>query len=325
MSRGVQSLEALLVSLALLVASTRTAHADAVDAKTRAAARKLGEEAVKLFDAGDYTGALDRFNLAEQLVPAPTLGVRSARCLVKLGRLVEASERYLDVTRMKLEKDALPQQRKAQVEALSERDALLPILPSLVIELSGPTGDGVEVALDGKSLPSATLGVKLPVDPGEHRITVKRRDTIVARTVSVIRGERKAVTIELPPIVTEDASAKDGAAWQSVAGGISLGVGGVGLLVGAGAGVAAIVQQSNLSLRCPNRTCPSDAFGDLDRYDTTRMASTVGFLVGGVGLAVGASLFWLTPSSRVETKEQNATGFVKPFVTTTSVGLEGAF
>jgi hypothetical protein len=108
-----RALAVALVAMATLGAAP--AFAQAIDPSTRAAARKLGEDAGKLFESGDYAGALEKYNLADQLVPAPTLGVRAARCLVKLGRIVEASERYLDVTRIKLEKSALGVQRKALV------------------------------------------------------------------------------------------------------------------------------------------------------------------------------------------------------------------
>ena len=69
----------------LLLASTL--HAQPDDA-TKNSARRLGEEAGDLYDKGDYAGALDKYRRAFALVEVPTLGVRIARCLAKLGKLV---------------------------------------------------------------------------------------------------------------------------------------------------------------------------------------------------------------------------------------------
>ena len=106
-----------LVAAVALTLGAATARGEGADLEVKSAARKLGNEAQKLFDAGDYEAALEKFNLADSLVSAPTLGLRAARCLVKLGRLVEASERYLEVTRMHLDRSAPMVMRKAQVEA----------------------------------------------------------------------------------------------------------------------------------------------------------------------------------------------------------------
>src|SRR5262249_5440698 len=84
----------------LLAAPQALGDESAVDDQTRAKARTIGEEGLALYDQGRYIEALDRFQSASALVKAPTLDLMAARCLTKMGRLVEASERYLDVTRM---------------------------------------------------------------------------------------------------------------------------------------------------------------------------------------------------------------------------------
>src|SRR4051812_4084136 len=86
---------AVVIALALLAAPAR---AQSLDDSTRSAARGLGEEGIALFDRGDYAGALARFERAEAVVRMPTLSLRAAWCLEKLGRLVEAAERYLVTT-----------------------------------------------------------------------------------------------------------------------------------------------------------------------------------------------------------------------------------
>src|SRR5262245_51329128 len=90
----------------LLAATSAMGEPVAADEETRAKARAIGEEALALYDQGRYIEAFDKFQSASDLVKAPTLDLMAARCLVKMGRLVEASERYLDVTRMTVDDKA---------------------------------------------------------------------------------------------------------------------------------------------------------------------------------------------------------------------------
>src|SRR5262245_36361776 len=76
--------------------------AQSVDQASLASARTLGYEGVERFQKGDYPGAVERLERAYEVVKVPSLGLWSARALVKVGRLVEASERYLEVTRLEV-------------------------------------------------------------------------------------------------------------------------------------------------------------------------------------------------------------------------------
>ena len=81
-------------------------HAEGADAELRTAARELAREAAELADAGRCDTAIDKFRRAYALVPAPTIAVHEARCLVQLGRLLEASDRYELVLRTPIAADA---------------------------------------------------------------------------------------------------------------------------------------------------------------------------------------------------------------------------
>ncbi|MBN2195416.1 MAG: hypothetical protein JW751_21535 [Polyangiaceae bacterium] len=109
--------------------------AEPVDDATRAAARAIGEEGLDAYDAGRFEEAVEKLESAHAAVPVPTLGLWLARALAKSGKLVEASERYGEVTRLQVEagqdKD---KQREAQADAHKERAALLPLIPDLRIQ-----------------------------------------------------------------------------------------------------------------------------------------------------------------------------------------------
>ena len=51
------------------------------------------------------------------------------------------------------------------------------------------------------------------------------------------------------------------------------------------------------------------------------MLSTVGFIVGGVGVAAGAVLWFVVPSASV----QASAAFVSPYVGPTTLGVVGRF
>ncbi|MCC6555460.1 MAG: tetratricopeptide repeat protein [Polyangiaceae bacterium] len=312
---------AALAALILSLAAAGEAAAQPVDQATRITARKVAADALALFDKGRYAEALEKFELANRLVPAPTLGLRAARCLEKLGRLVEASERYLDVTRMKLEPGAPFQHRKAQVDAIQERDKLEPRIPSLEIVVGGPTGKGVTVSLDGKPIPPLLLGQKQPADPGKHVIEAAREDTRVKREVELREGEPSRVELELPPLPPPPKPPPPPSILP-VLGWTGVGVGAGLLAVGVANGVAAIAQQSSLLERCPDRNCPPDAHGASDFYDVTRAFSTVGFVLGGVAAAGGVACLVLAPRPH---SDAEGAAPAAAFITWGGAGVRGFF
>ena len=57
-----------------------------------AAARALGQEGVKLADAGNCSEALNKLERAEKMFHAPTTLGRLGECQVMMGKLVEGTE-----------------------------------------------------------------------------------------------------------------------------------------------------------------------------------------------------------------------------------------
>src|SRR5689334_3893827 len=94
----------------------------------RAGARDLGPGGVEAYQGGNYTLATDKLGRAFEILRVPSLGLWSARALAKSGKLVEASERYLVVTRLDASGD-IAVQNQAKAEAATEREALLPKIP----------------------------------------------------------------------------------------------------------------------------------------------------------------------------------------------------
>jgi len=324
-----------------------------MDEKERKEARQLGAEGLRLFAQRRYEEALDRFERAEALVPAPTLGLRAARCLVKLDRYVEASRRYQQVIKQKLATGAPWIHRVAKQQAEMEYKKLQPKIPKLIISVSGPVGEGVEISIDGRPLPSSSLDLEVPIDPGRRQVTVEREDdgVIVQHSVEATEGQTATVELELPPIrerPPSDAEPWGGgqadneqdepdpdklATYQAIGIG-ALAVGGAGLLMGAIAGGVAVGQQSDLEERCPERVCPPEAHGDADGYDASRATATVGFVIAGVGAAAGVTLLLLAPElardgegpdEPLEPVEDDEEVAIRPWIGWGVAGLSGEF
>ncbi len=307
----------------LFVALVCSPHlVSAQDFATKSAARKLGEEGIALFDKGQFAEALEKFNLAEQIVPAPTLGLRAARCLVQLGRFVEASERYLEVTRIELPQSQItPAFRKAQADAVLERQDLLPLIPSLTIEIMGPTDATTAVFVDGEQIPTALVGQKRPIDPGVHELEVRRSDTTVKKKVDIVIKENEKATLELPKLPPPKAPPPDPK--LRMIGWIGLGLGAGGTIAFALNGSLALSDERDLVRNCPQRRCLPEFHGDVDTYDTFRYATTAGIIAGVIGFGVGVPLLILKPS--IKAKKEAQIPMLMPIVGPGAVGIRGTF
>ena len=192
------SLIALSFPFALaLVLAAPSASAQPVDAATKSAARGVAEEALKLYDKGDYAGAYEKANRANDLVHAPTMALLTGRCLEKLGRLVEASEKYLEASRAPLDAGASAAQKSAQTEADKARASLMPRIPSVELALDPPAPDA-QVTLDGKAVPPAMIGIKRPIDPGKHSVAISRGGSMATQDFTLKEADSVRVVLKAP-------------------------------------------------------------------------------------------------------------------------------
>ncbi len=253
-----------LASLALVLATgLAPAPAAAGPDQDKAEARQLGIEGVKAYDAGDWQGAVTRFQGAERLFHAPTHLLYIARAQVKLGQLLAARETYLSLEREALPTGASPAFKKAQVDAAEDRVQLEGRIPTLVVRVEPPDLAGLEVLLDGRALEASALSA-VQVDPGRHRVEARAADRAAAPIdIEVVVGEKREIVLDFsapasaapPPTRTtmppEEESS--GTATTTILGIAALGVGVAGLGVGAVMGIVSLGNSSDadaLYLQC---------------------------------------------------------------------------
>ncbi len=272
----------------------RVANAEP-SADARGSARELADEGADAYAERDFARALALFERAHRLVPAPTIALFEARSLAELGRLREARAAYLRLVRAGPRADG-PAQFRAAVETAQQELALLePRIPRLRIVLTGDTGEGSVVLLDERPLASQLLRGWLLLDPGTHSLRVRTaRETSAALQLTLAEGETEQVRLDVP------AGAQDP---RRTWGLVSLGVGGASLVFGLTAGLVAVDAHEDAERGCPaNRCVPGSSGADaVERFRTWRTASTVGYVVGGIGVGTGLALV-LTSGRERETQ-----------------------
>src|SRR5262245_46636028 len=164
-------------------------------AADRTTARRLGNEGVVALKSGDYDTAADRFERANDLVPAPSFLVVLGRARVGQGRLVEAYEIYRTIIREGVQPDKPEAFKRALTEAKQEVKVVEPRLAWVAVNVVGARPEQVEVTLNGSVIPSAALGAQRPADPGTLRVEAKADGyRSAARTVELSEGQH------LPPL-----------------------------------------------------------------------------------------------------------------------------
>jgi hypothetical protein len=313
---------ALLSALVPAVAWAQGSDAD------KATARELTRDGYAALDRRDYAAAADLFVRADALHHAPTVSVGLARARVALGKLVSAQELYSLVTHEALPPGSAAAFVQAHEEAERELAALTPRVPAVILQIEGPAAP--QVSLDGADVPAVALGVKRPVDPGKHVVKVAARGFYPAETTfTSAEGAVETVTLELkrdgtsegvpgpPPLVAGPT--------RRVMGLVGLGLGGVGIVVGAVAGGLAVAKHADLAKACSGGNCvlgtPSSAGlpGEVSAYRTDGIVSTAGFIAGGALAVTGAVLFATAP------RFATAPSAVAPVVGPGYAGVQGRF
>jgi hypothetical protein len=311
--------------LAMLCVAPAWCQVDAA----RTTAREIAKQGLADYDHGQYAEAFDRLSRAYQIVQVPTLPLFMARASAKLGKLIEASELYLEATRLTAAEGDVAEQLKARAEAAQERTALLPRIPKVVVQIAGADAKVVEVTIDGQRVPPALFQPGQLVNPGSRRVTARSGSEQIVQEVTLAESERHVVAFTFrtapsavaatAPVLSVPTTTNDPSMGRTL-GWIGIGVGGAGMLFGGITGIVVLNKRSSLNDGgCVNNHCYTDQKGDVNSYQTLRTLSTVGLAVGIVGAASGITLL-LTHKPKPEHQPT-----VTAMIGIGSAGLEGRF
>jgi hypothetical protein len=146
-----------------------------------------------------------------------------------------------------------------------------------------PTPGGASVSIDSVVVGRGAWEGRLRV--GQHKVEVTADGFLPqTRQVSLERRKRQVVTIDLP----RDRSAAGFQTTRNVAAGTAFAVGALGLGVGATTGALALAKIHDVQSRCVGIRCPPSEQANVSAAGTLGNVSTVGLVVGGLGVAAGA-------------------------------------
>jgi hypothetical protein len=307
--------------LGTLVAVPAWADVPSADSAT---AQVLFDAAKKLMAAGKFAEACPKFEESQRLDPTSGTLINLADCYEKAGRFSAAWSTFVDAAAVSRRTGNADREQVAKDRAL----ALEPKLSRIIITVTG--GDQVPdlvVKRDGKIVGKAQWGLAVPVDPGIHAVAVSAPGRKTWAQSVTITASGSTVTIEVPelqpglptatpPVTPATQQTEPNAA---VVGGASSGAssaekapGGlsdqkIGAIAVGGVGLAGVVVGSIFGLKAMSKHNDADALCTPQCYDQAAVdlrdqsmhagnVSTVAFVVGGVGLA-GAAFLWFTDKS----------------------------
>ena len=253
-----------------------------------------------------YDEALSEFRASHDIVASPNTRLEIARCLLSMGKLVEA---YAELGRAAVEAKELRAEDKrydrAYEAATSERADLQPKLGFVSLTIQNPS-EGTRVTVGTEELRRAAWAEPAPVMAGTTAVVVSTPGHAdVTRSVTLAAGATSSLTIDAQSGATDGSPAPAVAAappadapakpsplrpYAYAAGGVGV----AGLLTFTIAGVMAHSTYSDLQKTCGAGACPASKDGEISSGKTQQTVANVGLVLGLVGVAAGATLFVLS-------------------------------
>lgn len=290
----VMPLTTLVISIGLaVVAQAPAAHAQS--ASTQQDAKKAEthfRQGVKLYEEGDFRGALVEFRRSYEAAANPGLLYNIAQAQYQLNDYAGALgtlDRYLREAGA-----SVPAARRAEVEreirTLTERTG------RLQVESSEP---GAEVFVDGELVGTTPLASAVLVSTGSRSIRVTKAGFAAAeRRVDIASGETSSLRFDLTSLVVQAASQAPPRPFPWIPWAVT------GVLLGGtvGTGVAALSASNRLS-SMRDQVSPS-ATELQSRADTAKALSiTTDVLLGATLISAGVALY-ITIKPHTPSKDQ---------------------
>jgi hypothetical protein len=191
---------AICLALLLITTVPSLAGAQTASPSEMAAARDLFEEGIEAARAEEWERARELFERSYRVVPRSSTLLNLASAQAETGQLIHAAESYrrfiAEAGGDQAELAASAEEALADVEARLAR---------VTISIEGLEAND-EVWLDEQVIGHGSLGIDLPVNPGEHVVTVARAGAAVGeQSFTVGEGESREVAVAASSSPAEDA------------------------------------------------------------------------------------------------------------------------
>lgn len=297
-----------IASCLLLCATLVAPAARAQSAADKAAAEALFDDAKRLVAAGKYADACPKFVESQKLDPGIGTLLYLGDCYEKNGQLASAWAAFREAASTAKAAGQAAREKTANTRA----DALDARLPRLSVQVPPAAAiEGLAVERDGAPVAKPLWGTAFPVDPGEHVVRASAPGK-APWSVKVNATPGVPITVTIPalaaaapagPATAPVAPPPSGSSWsgQKTFALVSAGVGVAGLVVGGVFGAQTMSKWSDAkSNHCTgpsgSRVCDDTGVTEASDARTAGTISTIGFVVGGVGIA-GAAILWATAPS----------------------------
>ncbi|WP_437275394.1 hypothetical protein WME90_29575 [Sorangium sp. So ce375] len=313
----------LLAVLGLLSVSIPAAAQDI------AAAEALFERGLADMQAGRYETGCKALAESERIDPQPGTLFTLASCEAQWGHVATAAAHFKDYLARFDRLTPAEQARQGIRPSLSkqELERLAPRVPKLALSLPPGATAGTVVTRDGVELGEAALGLALPVDPGEHRISIQTPGSPVReQRITIAEGETKQLTLGLSetpapapprppppsplPAGPEAAPAPAGPDTPAGPGGrrtamvVAGGLGAAGLALGGITGALVLGKKGTIDEHCGSgihaadpKACDTTGRDAGNSANTLATVSTIGFAVGLAGAGTALVLFLTEPKT----------------------------
>lgn len=279
-------------------------------AQDLAAAEGLFKAGTEALQRKDYATACPKLAESYRIDPANGTLYNLALCEDGWGRIATAWARWTEL------KAKLPPDSPRLAEVEGRIAALAPKVPRVTLTLANGAPADLAIEREGQPVGRATLGTPLPIDPGTHRFVTRLGAAERTHELTIREGESKTLTLEKPVAAAEPTATStpkvdtvntapppprdSGGSGQKIAGFAALGIGAVGLGVGAVTGLLALGKKATVEEHCDagSPVCRNQAGVDASNAGATLATlSTVGFAVGAVGIGAGITLLATAPGS----------------------------
>jgi hypothetical protein len=278
-----------------------------------ALAEALYKSALDLMEQGKNEEACPKLKQSHEIDPAVGTLLYLGLCYERLGKPASAWAAYRAAGEAS-RKANQPERREIALERAAKIEPTLSTLTLLMPpEARVP---GLQILIDGAPVGTASLGVPMPVDPGQHVVEViapghdtssqnvvvdpnGATHTLNLRALAAVQPSGSVATPAAPSPTSHDDRHDTGAglSTQQTVGLVVGGVGVLGLAAGTYFGIRTQSAESEAKKHCtnyPTDCSPTGLDANEDAKTFSRYA-TAGFLVGGAALIGGAVVYLTAP------------------------------